>query len=321
MYEEIATELVELGPQKRFLGNRICCRFCGTKDQSAFGGRTNAHTFPEALGNKFLFSLDECRSCNERFAVYEDALCKATGPFLTLGGVRGKRGVRQTGRSNSGSVIQHRDDDGHRHISVRSKGSLENVVGIDSRTGVVRLQIPIEGDKFVPLYAYKALTKIAIALLPEDELHRFRRTIESLQSRDMKPAIGPLQVGFSYGYVGNAPPTLAGSLIRRREEYASIPYVIAIFVAGSVCFQIWLRSDDKDNQVPESGKLGIRWTSQLPKPEGGYHPIKYSEPLQFNWSSVDHQFQPFEAFELRFNPITTEGVFTPIPREVKTSYG
>lgn len=318
MYEVITKELTDLGPKKRFLNTRICCRFCRTKDQSAFGGRTNAHTFPEALGNKFLFSLDECRSCNEKFSVYEDALCKAAGPFLSLGGVPGKRGVRQTGRSNSGSVIKHRYEDGRRHINVISQESImENMAGIDSRTGDVRLLIPIQGDKFVPLYAYKALSKIAISLLPEDELHKFGRTIESLQSRDMTPAIGPLKVGFSYSHVGNAPPTLAGMLLRRREKDAPIPYVIAIFVAGSVCFQIWLRSDDQDNQVPEDGKLGVIHTSQLSKPEGGYYSITYSDPFQFNWSSVDPQLQPFEAFELRFNAVTTKGVLTPIPREGK----
>jgi len=48
-----------------------------------------------------------------------------------------------------------------------------------------------------------------------------------------------------------------------------------------------------------------------------YDPIEYSDPLQFNWSSVDPQLQPFEAFELRFNAVTTEGVLTPIPREGK----
>lgn len=313
-YKIIAKELVEL-KSKRFLGTGICCRFCGTKDQSAFGRRTNAHTFPEALGNKFLFSLDECRSCNGKFSVYEDALCKAIGPFLTLGGVKGKQGVRQTGRSDSGSTIKHQYIDGHRHISLRSHLSAENIVRKNPRTGDIWFRIPIHGDRFVPLYAYKALVKIAISLLPENELHKFRQSIQNLQSKDMMPLIGSLNVGFSYNYVGNAPPTLAGVLLQRTQKDEQIPYVVAILLAGSVCFQIWLRSDDKDNQVPVNIKFGIRWTSKLSKPEGGYHSIKYSDPLQLDWSSLDPQFQPFEAFELKFNTVTTEGVFTPIPRE------
>ena len=315
MFDVISQELVELGQNRRFLGERTSCRFCGTQDQSAFGSRTNAHTFPEALGNRALFSMDECRSCNDKFSVYEDALCKAVGPFLTLGGVRGKRGVRKTGRTKSNSVIAHSVEDGRRHISVKSQGNVDEVGGVDPHDGLVRIRMPVEGDKFVPLHAYKALSKIAVALLPADELHRFKRAIESLRERDEPPNTGPQQIGFSYSYVGNAPPAVAGALLRRREESAPIPYLIAVFVSGSVCFQIWLRSDDMDDHVPTLGSLGIRWTSQLPKPEGGYHPIQYGDPLQFDWSSLSPQLQPFEAFELKLNPRTAEGVLTPIPRQ------
>ena len=44
---------------------------------------------------------DECDDCNAKSSVYEDALTKAVGPSLTLGGTKGKRGVRQTDRSHS----------------------------------------------------------------------------------------------------------------------------------------------------------------------------------------------------------------------------
>lgn len=98
MYEVILQELVEPGGTKRFLGNRTRCRYCGATDAIAFGKATNAHAFPAALGNRTLFSLDECKACNTKFSVYEDALCKAVGPFLTLGGVRGRNGVRHPDR-------------------------------------------------------------------------------------------------------------------------------------------------------------------------------------------------------------------------------
>lgn len=314
MYEIIAQELVEPKAEKRFIGTRARCRFCGVEDQSAFGRRTNAHTFPEALGNKILFSLDECKSCNGKFSIYEDSLCKAIGPFLTLGGVKGKKRIRQTGRSNSNCVIRHSDQDDRRYLQMRTQGPTDNVLGTVPGTDVIQLRMPVQGDKFIPLYAYKALAKIGISLLPEDELHRFRGIIECLQIKDTAPASRIPRVGFSYSYVGNAPPALAGRLVRRKAEKAQVPYMIAIFLAGSVCFQIWLRSDDKDEHVPKDVKLGIRWTSQLPKPEGGFLPIEYSDPLQFDWYSVEPQLQPFEAFNLKFNTISTEGVLEPILR-------
>lgn len=107
MYDVLAQERAEPGIAGRFLGGRQRSRFFGTTDQSSFGSKRNAHTYPEALGSRTLFSLDECKACNQRFSIYEDALCKAVGPYLTLGGIEGKRGVRQTGRSAGSSYIKH----------------------------------------------------------------------------------------------------------------------------------------------------------------------------------------------------------------------
>jgi hypothetical protein len=314
MYELIASELVDLEPEKRFIGARTRCRFCGDEERSAFGGKKHAHTFPEALGNKQLFSLDECRSCNGKFSIYEDALCKAVGPFLSLGGVKGKKGVRQTGRSDGEFIIQHRHRGVQRHVSVKAQKPSGDFVEIDPRTGIAKIRIPVQGDKFVPRYAFKALLKIAISLLPEEELVHFSGVVESLQSRDIVPAVEPLQVGFSFSYIGNAPPVLAGMLYRRTDASVAKPYLISIFVAGSVCFQIWVRSDGRDEHVPKIGRLGCRYTSKFPLPEGGYLSIRYSDPLQFDWSSLHPELQPFEAFDLAFNTLTKEGVYTPIPR-------
>lgn len=147
MYDPIVQELAEPGVAARFLGSREFCRFCGTTDQRAFGRKRNAHTFPEALGNRTLFSLDECEACNQRFSVYEDALCKAVGPYLTLGGVEGKRGVRQTGRSTGSSFIRHSVVDGRRHFEVKSDGDPAKLAGINPLTGELQLRLPVEGNR------------------------------------------------------------------------------------------------------------------------------------------------------------------------------
>ena len=119
MYDLSKLETVDPGLNKRFIGTRFNCRFCGECDKKLFGQKMNAHTFPEALGNKLLFSLDECKSCNNYFSIYEDSLCKAAGPFLTLGGVKGKKGFRQTGRSDSGLYMKHQVEEGKRRLSFR----------------------------------------------------------------------------------------------------------------------------------------------------------------------------------------------------------
>jgi len=316
MYKIIAQELVGHGGNQHFLGEAHKCRFCGTSDLSDFGRRTNAHTFPEGLGNKTLFSLDECSACNAKFSLYEDALCKAVGPYLTLGGVKGKKGVRQTGRSISKSVLRHENNQGKRHIHIEAN-NLENIHSlVNKKNEPLILRIPVTGDKFIPRYAYKALLKIAISLLPIEKLHLFHHNLVCLQDVDEAPGEYPLQVGFSYASIGNAPPTLGGVILQRVNDSLPAPYVIAIFLAGSVCFQIALRSEEKDSHTPNVGELGFSWTSKLAKPEGGYHSIEYSKPIQFDWSDLNPQLQPFEAFELEFNTHTTQGILRPIRRKL-----
>ncbi len=313
MYEQIVQELVEPGTVRRFLGERTRCRYCGASGPGVFGKRSNAHTLPAALGNRTLFSLDECRACNDKFSLYEDALCKAVGPFLTLGGVRGRSGVRKTGKTGSTSTVRHSVFEGKRRLSIRSEGDAE-MVGVDQSTGMLNITMPIEGDVFVPRYAYKALMKIGLSMLPTEELPMFRKAIASLANLETEPHCGPMQVGFSYAFVDNAPPALAGTLLRRSDVRAHVPYMLFLLMAGSVCFQIWLRSDDQDADVPEVGRLGIRFNAQLPKPEGGHLPISYCDPIQFDWSELTPKLQPFRAFQLTFDPQTTEGSLTPIPR-------
>lgn len=312
MYEVLIQQLVGLGEEPRFLYETHKCRFCGTSAPSDFGKKTNAHTFPEGLGNKTIFSLSECTACNFKFSRYEDALCKVVGPYLTLGGTKGKNGVRQTGRSNGNLVLKHENNFGKRRIQIKARNvdNFSSVRRIDDET--ISLRIPVSREMFVPRYAYKALLKIALSLLPVEELNLFRRNLDCLQSVDEPPGEYPLQVGFSYASVGNAPPTIGCVILRRINANAPIPYIIAIFQAGSVCFQIAPRSEEKDRLVPNIFKLGISWTSNLAKPEGGYHPIKYSNPIHFDWSELNPQLQPFEAFELRFNTQTTQGELNPI---------
>lgn len=145
LYEQIIQELAESGSSKRYINKRVTCRYCGTADSAAFGGRDNAHAFPAALGNRVLFALDECKACNGKFSIYEDALSKAIGPFLTLGGVRGRKGVRQTGRSVSKSKIQHSSNEERRRLSITSEGNPKDLVSIDPSTGIMKLRTAVSG--------------------------------------------------------------------------------------------------------------------------------------------------------------------------------
>ena len=316
-YEQLALERAEAGTEKRFINNRNSCRYCGVTDPSEFGRRDNAHAFPAALGNRVLFALDECKSCNQKFSLYEDALVKAIGPFLTLGGVKGRRSVRQTGRSAGPSSIKHTNAVGARRIIVRSATGQGEAIDIDQATGKLALRIPVEGDRFVPRYAYKALLKIGLSILPAIELPRFENAVASLNSHDALPNIGPLLVGFSYAYVGNALPALAAVLQRRKGQDAAEPALTLHFLAGSVCFQIWIPTDEEMRSFPNASKNTMRFKAMLPMPEGGYYPVEFTEPRPFDWAGISPILQPFEAFILTHDPKTGQGHLSPVGRSYR----
>ena len=116
-YTRLAQVKASTGGTKSYIGNKGPCRYCGESSTRYF--RTEAHAFPEGLGNRWVISRDECDKCNELFSKYDDAIVRAVGPFLTLGGVKGKANkVRQTGRFPA--ILARRDGQDRPTISIHS---------------------------------------------------------------------------------------------------------------------------------------------------------------------------------------------------------
>ncbi|MFA5989474.1 MAG: hypothetical protein WC803_07705 [Sphingomonas sp.] len=151
LYEIVAEVKGSVGEKPILLGEAGLCRYCGSSDPKSFKNRS--HTLPEALGNKWITSADECDACNRLFSRYDDALAKSVAPILTVGGTRGKNNkVRQTGRSGGSAVIRHGATDGKRQLSMEVRDlPLEQCVALDPLTGVIRFRVPVASERFVRL--------------------------------------------------------------------------------------------------------------------------------------------------------------------------
>lgn len=318
-YEILRMESRSVGSTKHFLGQPGKCRFCDSSEPTF---RMDAHTFPESLGNKWVFSRDECDACNALFSRYESALTDCCKPLLTLGGVRGKKKVPQSGRTVGNTRVKHHQDKTTgRRISVHARvDDLDHALRIDPQTGTMRMGLPLPEIPFVPRHAYKALAKMAYALLPPEEIAGYSELRAWLRDPDDKVSLPRLDVLMSLASVGNAPPVVAGVLLRRKEPADLVPHIQSLFLAGSICLQIALMSDSFESHIPPIPPCSVKIRSSAVLQGEGEAPLRqtYSEPYCLNWASRESRPQPVERVELEFNPVTSQGRLRPVFRSSST---
>ncbi|HLR26104.1 MAG TPA: hypothetical protein VK112_09580 [Fodinibius sp.] len=156
------------------------CRFCNrTKDDGASFNK-KAHLLPEQLGNKLIISHSECDDCNELFANYESHLGNFLGPLKTLLGVKGKskKGTRIPKHKvpSTGTKITHKGD------SILWKRKIKNsLIRLDTPT---EISFGVKHHPYIPLLAWKALSRTSIHLTDLDEISQYSWFIESITTRD-----------------------------------------------------------------------------------------------------------------------------------------
>jgi hypothetical protein len=307
-YAIAAMVQASLGGAEVMLGTSGRCRFCGTTDPQAF--RNIAHTLPEAFGNKWVTSLDECDACNARFGSFDDALAKSLGAVLTLGGTQGKGNkVRQTGRTAGPASIHHSTVEGRRSISMRATGTLfSEHVAFDAETGDLILSIPAGAERFMPSRAYKALVKMAIEILPEEDLPHFSKVNAWLKAPD-DDLLPNMVVGLSVSNLGNAPPLLSAALLRRLDDRQNLPSAIFVTTMGSVCLQAALWSDADDGPWPPRMRTrpDLRWTSTIGAAGHDDFVLDYGRPTHLDWGRSALELPIFETVGTRFNSRTNHG--------------
>lgn len=157
-----------------YLGNKGICRYCGKSDREV-KFRKIAHSIPELLGNKYLFSNDECDDCNSYFDKnLENNLANFLGVSRTTSQVVGKKGVPKT-KSPNGDRVEAINGD---IIIIQTKES-ETYKLLDEKTA----RISSSPTPYVPINVYKCFVKMALSALPEYALKNFSECIRWVSSR------------------------------------------------------------------------------------------------------------------------------------------
>lgn len=158
------------------------CLFC-LKDSSSTKFDKSSHAISESIGNKRLFSLRECRTCNIMFGeTFENSFGKFVFPFKIISQIYGKKtklhykqGTDEIEIKKNSPVLPAYDSD----ISALIKTTSDNPIVKPTSTGFI---LTLTRQPYKPEYAYMALLKMAYGIIPSDQLCNFSLGLSYLKA-------------------------------------------------------------------------------------------------------------------------------------------
>ncbi len=207
------------------------CRFCKASWPVATF-KTQAHAIPASIGNNFLFSKTECDSCNHFFGTgIEFHFGNWSLSQRIFGLVPNKNSFPSL--KDGDYSIEIRDD--VTEIRLGSSG-LTLSVSDDHR----KILVTVPKRKYVPVAVFKAFVKMAISLMPAEEVSNFAPAIKWLMESDH--SIAPENASFLSTcyrtFFGGSAPKPHVLLLKRKVENKNFPYLTLIVGFGSSTYQI-----------------------------------------------------------------------------------
>jgi hypothetical protein len=243
-YSSIGQWLLEPGKKIVLRSSQAgTCRFCGLSEPKV-KFRDVAHAIPECIGNRSLTTDYECDECNALFgAGIETDFGYWSKAQRTMSGIRGKKGVPAHKGPNGRWRFEHRDGG----FQVTQDHDPIAVVNEDARQITLTLGV----DTYTPIAVLKAFTKMALSLLPDEELSNFRAALAWIRNTDhqvglVKTSAFPVLYTF---VPGNNPLVNSVILLRRRADNLPVPYVTFVLTYGNEVFQIIVPSPERDTVI------------------------------------------------------------------------
>ena len=221
------------------------CRFC----RRSFPNTTFkqvAHTFPELIGNKTLFSDDECDECNKKFGRYEDSFASFLGYSRTLFQVRGKKRIPNFNSPDgrlSAQTVYLKNELG---IEISRKSKESNGIEFDESNGTLKLTSLKR--PFRPFYVYLSLLKMGLSVIQHEETGNYSRAFNILNSG----TIGKLWRNLAQVAICAVPYHYAKSQpilfrFRKKHRWFRVPQDVCIFECTNYIFQFPLPLHKNDD--------------------------------------------------------------------------
>ena len=155
--------------KEQFIGNPgfRACRFCKRySDSTSF--KKLAHVIPASLGNRYLFTHEECDECNQSSGQHEDSFAKVVQVPRALGNSRTGSQAHSKYKTNYGSTIESGVGGTNRQVNYRPGDPQMKVEQFEDGT----LRIYAESQKLNHKNTGKALARLALHVMPENHLHK-----------------------------------------------------------------------------------------------------------------------------------------------------
>jgi hypothetical protein len=193
----------------------------------------------ESIGNRRLFSDDECDSCNKFFGNgIENDFGRWSLPYRVMSCVKGKKGYPALSRdpywriqsSASGLEIHMREDWKIAHFESTQKA----------------IRFDVLRESFIPIAVYKTFVRMALALMPSDELQKFQGVKEWIRNCDHTITLNNVCSKILFALIpGNAPPdTVSALLCRRTTDNKNHPYMVFVLLFSNYAFQVFIPSPE-----------------------------------------------------------------------------
>jgi hypothetical protein len=236
-------------PEKIKLGSEsdIVCRFCNkTSPEVSFN--SVAHAIPEFTNNKYLIANYECDQCNNKFSrLLESHMANYMNLYHTLSQVIGKKGVpsfktihQKKSRIDIGKEFLEIEN--HEEDCITTINEEEKTITFESTRA-----------SYIPIALYKCLVKMALTIMPDDEIHKFSHALKWINEENHNESsynINPLPIFFSFA-PGIKPLKFTSCLLFKRKKNPEnlVPYMLFVLAYGNFVFQVHVPMSNEDKEL------------------------------------------------------------------------
>lgn len=234
------------------------CRFCG-KGEDEVSFKKIAHAFPESIGNKSLLSNYECDICNQYFGnTIENDYSKFFSFYHSIMQIRGKNGIP---KCSFKIPCSKRTDKCAKNCIDVSFNPKENIPYIRACKEVDSQFIKLANnsiiisktvDNYCPIAVFKAIVKMAITVMPFEEISLFSNAIKWLLDKEHKNFYIDKKLLVRYKMIPgfNVIKYPRYALYRRKTTIFDKPYMLFNLTYG--CFSLLVEIPRNNYSIPDS---------------------------------------------------------------------